>query len=189
MSKQIALKAIEHLNLAPLRRDVKVEDSSDSCLKIMAENGTVTLNESWLLMVEDWSEQDVGIEIIQLVKSLDNFENCTNIDVQAHGDFFYTLKLQYNEDDEEPQSVDVNFDSVCGITGFGNSFDDHIATYDDIKHSLISAVRQVENMIGELPSKGNTSSDCQKLNIQMTLSDLERKANGLTLMDCIKQER
>lgn len=189
MSKQIALKAIEHLNLAPLRRDVKVEDNNDYCLKIVAENGTVTLNESWLSMVEEWDEQDVGIEIIQLVKSLDNFENCSNIDVQAHGDFFYTLKLQYNEDDKEPQNVDVNFGSASGIIDFGNSFDDHIATYEDVKHSLVSAVSQIENIIDVLPSKGNTSSDCQKLNIQMTLNDLEHKANGLTLMDCIKQER
>lgn len=53
--------------------------------------------------------------------------------------------------------------------------------YDSVKSRAYSLIESLENLISEIPEKGLTPSDCQRMNIFCHIKELEYRINGLCI--------
>ncbi len=54
---------------------------------------------------------------------------------------------------------------------------------DEFKNKLDNLISEAENVIEEMPQKGDKSTDCQKINLIQALNQFQHCVNGTTQED------
>lgn len=51
------------------------------------------------------------------------------------------------------------------------------------KERVLHHLEKIQDLINKMPQKGNTSSECQRVNLQILLNDFEAGVNGTEQKD------
>lgn len=60
--------------------------------------------------------------------------------------------------------------------------------FERVKSKLESLLEQMQDIVEDMPSKGSTSSECQRMTISIALNELDHCINGIELEDFITDE-
>ncbi|WP_210499276.1 hypothetical protein [Vibrio crassostreae] len=185
----VALLTIKQLGKEPFNRNVWGEGIEGGFgVKICTEKGSVTLTQNWVMTVAGWSDKDIAIEIVELVKALDAFNNCPHLSIRAHSNLYYTTEVNYIQSDGSQHTIRMSFDSVKGLVEFGKGLERRVSAFLSTRDSLKMSICTFEKILEEVPSKRSTRQVSQRSGIEQTISDLRQKVDALRLMDFIEDD-
>lgn len=59
--------------------------------------------------------------------------------------------------------------------------------FNRLQNRFYTAISIMEEVLEEMPQKGNTEEECQKVNILCSIKDLEYKLSGTTVEDFLNK--
>ncbi|MEH0791128.1 hypothetical protein KW882_02345 [Vibrio parahaemolyticus] len=158
----------------------------DHGLSLHTSEGELLLQDSWLDMVNDWDTSEVKRSIQNILGALMYAESghIKKITVIADNEQ-YKVDVELNKEELNYTGDDVSelFEDIDDAVMFIRDFEDLIDSFIDTVASTRFNLEEIQSVVNNLPQKGNTSEDCQRVALQQAINALDREINALSPMD------